>query len=108
MFTNTVTWPLLWALRSLPFIGLLFGGPLILFENSLFGTKYLIDFLSRSFPNIDHNFLVISLPSIIWGVIGALLASGRKEQRKTGFILLVLYEIVGFYALAYGFLGIPT
>ena len=107
MITNTVTGPLSWVLR-LPFISLLFGGPLLLFDYSLFGTKYLIDSLSRSFPNIDHNFLVISLPSIIWGVIGALLASGRKEKRKTGFILLVLYEIVGFYALFRGFLGIPT
>ena len=108
MITNTVTGPLLWFLRSLPFIGILFGGPLILFDNSFFGTKYLIEFLSRSFPNIDRDFLVISLPSIIWGIIGALLASGRKEQMKAGFILLVLYVLVGFYALFRGFLMIPT
>ena len=107
MITNTVTGPLSWVLR-LPFISLLFGGPLLLFDYSLFGTKYLIDSLSRSFPNIDYDFLVVSLPSIIWGFIGALLASGRKEQIKIGIILLLLYVSIGCIALFQMFIHIPT
>jgi hypothetical protein len=106
--TNTITGPLLWVVDFLPIITFLFSGPLLLFDPSFFGNKDLIDSLVRSFPYVDYDFLVISLPSIIWGFIGALLASGRKNQLKLGIIFFLLYVAIGCIALFQVFIHIPT
>ena len=104
--TNTATGAPSWILDSLPSI--LIGTPLMLFHPSFLGNDNLIDYLVRAFPNISRDFIVISVPSVIWGCIGALLASGSKGQIKTGVILLVLYLLLGFYALFRVVRMVPT
>jgi hypothetical protein len=93
--TNNTTGLLSFILDNFIITTILFTGPLLLFDPSFYGNDSFIDFLVRSFPNADYDFLVISLPSMIWGFIGALLASGSKEQTRVGRILLVAYIILG-------------
>jgi hypothetical protein len=70
------------------------------------GHVYLFYPYTISFLHITDFF--VTFPVLIWGLIGALLASGRKNQITIGKILLVLYIIVGcvsFFGIA---IMIPT
>jgi len=106
--THTVTGPLLWLVDLLPILSVPFIGSLLLFDPSFFGNNDLIDSLVHTFPNIDYDFLVVVPPSLIWGVVGALFSSGRRNQVKAGTILLGLIVIVGFISFFRIVMMIPT
>ena len=59
-----------------------------------------------SYPSVSDFF--VTFPVLIWGLIGALLASGRKEQIKVGVILLVLWVIIGCISFFRLLMYIPT
>ena len=92
----------------LPLIPFIFGSSLLLFDPSFFGSKELIDSLERLFPTMDRIFIIVLIPSLIWGLVGALLASGRKNQIKVGLLLFLLYAAIGLIASIRVFLAIPT
>ena len=87
-------------LTSTNMIPILCGMPFI-------GQYYLLNYLIYS-STYYGNYTVI-FPALIWGVIGALLASGRKKQIIAGRTLLLLYVIggIGAYFLA-ALLLVPT
>ncbi len=58
------------------------------------GYIYLFHLDTVSFQHISDFF--ITFPVLFLGLIGALLASGRKSYIKTGAILLGIYVVVGF------------
>ena len=70
------------------------------------GLIYLFNLDKRSFLNISDFF--ITYPALIWGLIGALLASGRSDQVKTGAVLLGLIVIVGFISFFRMVMMVPT
>jgi hypothetical protein len=47
--------------------------------------------------------------SLLWGITGSLLASGRKRQMTSGMIFLILYLLLGgVYFIVWAFRMIPT
>src|SRR5919106_1624960 len=83
LITPTFRGPFFWLLEMLPIL----SAPFI-------GHTYLFYPHTVSFPHI--NDLFVTFPVLFWGLIGALLASGRKSQTTTGIILLVLFIVVGY------------
>lgn len=71
-------------LCAVPFIGQFY----------LFAYLYLSTLLS-DYISQTISYYVIIFSATIWGLIGALLASGQKKQIFTGAFLLILYLIVG-------------
>jgi hypothetical protein len=85
----------LWVLETLSILFIPFGGHLHLFYPG-----------ASSFSHVNDFF--VTFPVLFWGLIGALLASGRKSQITTGIILLVLFMIVGYISFFLVALRIPT
>ena len=106
--SNNTTGLLKLILDSTSLVAVLFMGQVLLFDPSFFGKKWFIDWLAYSFPNAERNFLIVLVPSLIWGLVGLLLASGRNEQKKMGIILLIIYVIVGCISLTQLFVHIPN
>ncbi len=80
------------ASGPLPVIGFLFLGQVELFNSLLFKALY-DNFILFSPTSIYGT--SIFLYSMLWGLIGALLASRRRKQIIAGVIFLVLYIIAG-------------
>jgi hypothetical protein len=70
------------------------------------GHLYLFYTYTVSFPHISDLFF--TPPVLLWGLIGALLASGRKTQIKIGTTLLVIYVSVGCISLFQALMQNPT
>lgn len=66
-------------------------GPIISGQRQLFYNLLHSDFK----PNDEILEISILIYLIIWGLIGALLASGNKIQKRIGAILLVVYILSG-------------
>lgn len=71
-------------LCAIPFIGQFY----------LFAYLYLSTLLN-GYISQTISYYIIIFSATIWGLIGALLASGQRKQIFTGAILLILYLIVG-------------
>ena len=95
LISHTFTGPFRWVLYISPSLTFPFAGHIYWFY---------VDKIS--FPQISDFFFTV--PVLIWGLIGALLASGRKEQIKAGITLLILYVGVGIYAFFRAVLMIAT
>ena len=106
------TWPVPWrwllgglagfGISSLLYFDFLTGINIvpILLKVPLVGQYYILNYLIYSVTNIAKFSIII--PALIWGVIGALLTSGNKNQINLGRTLLALYVIggIGSYFLA--------
>ncbi len=70
-------------------------GPIIAGQQELF--YELIFYISFDhFGSVDFIYnLSVFIYSTVWGLIGALIASGRKQQKRIGVILLVIYVVAG-------------
>jgi hypothetical protein len=56
-----------------------------------------------------HFLTSVLIYSIVWGIIGALLGSGRKKQEIIGIVIAVLYVALGVLGLKlYGSIIFPT
>ncbi len=60
------------------------------------GQYYILNYLIYSELNSSKYNIII--PALIWGGVGALLASGQKKQLDSGWTHLVLYVIGGIGA----------
>lgn len=92
--SDTFTGPFLWLLEMLPILSVPFVGHIYLF-----------------YPGTIHfpvNYYFITFPVLIWGLIGALIASGMRNQIIVGTVFLTLYVVVGFFSYFLAFLRIPT
>jgi|GEM_PF-5429383 len=84
-------------------------GPIIAGQQELF---YEI-FFYMSFDNFRSSDFIyqasVFVYSTLWGLIGALLASGRKKQKRFGMILLLLYVVAGgCFLMAWSVLSLAT
>lgn len=71
------------------------------------GHIYLFKLDTVSFLHVSDFF--ITFPVLVWGLIGALLASGRRNQIVVGMALLILYVIVGYISFfLFVLINIPT
>ena len=106
---------------SLVAIGItLVKGPILFFGLICLGQyglyRNIVPSLTKSFTYNDivmqyllHVILSLIMYSISWGIIGALLASGRKKQIIVGVVLLILYASIGYWSLiTYGSRMMPT
>jgi hypothetical protein len=75
---------------SLPFLGLVISGQEELFELTFFYALY--DKLGST--DSTYNVALFVYASL-WGLVGALLMSGRRKQIRLGVIFLILYVITG-------------
>ena len=86
-----------------------FGVSLLIFHEFMNETFLAVPFIGQLLlfdPSFRAGNLVTS--ALIWGFIGALLASGRKEQISVGAFLLLIYVIVGCYSFFRVLMMIPT
>jgi hypothetical protein len=95
LMIHTFSGPFRWVLDISPSLTFPFAG-------------HIYWFYPDAVPCLHVACLFTTFPVFIWGLIGALLASGRKEQIKVGAILLVLWVIVGFISFFRAVMYIPT
>ena len=57
------------------------------------GQYYFFNYLIYS--STSYSNYSITFPAMIWGIIGALLISGKKNQIKIGTIALIVYVVAG-------------
>lgn len=113
------SWPVLflrWLLGSLAGIGIsawiYFGLISHTFEMSpvlsapFAGHIYLFHLDTVSFLHVSDFFT--TFPVLIWGLIGALLAWGRRNQIVAGMALLIIYVVVGYISFFLTILTIAT
>ena len=87
-----------------PLLGPIIAGQQEFFDLLLFYTLY---DRFKSFELIENLSLTIHLA--IWGIIGALLASGIKLQIRIGMIFLFLYTIMGcLFYMIWSVISLPT
>lgn len=109
------------GMGSLVAIGITFIKVPILIFGLIFLGQYefcrkIVSSITKSFSYEDiilqyilNSIFSLILYSVSWGLIGALLASGRKKQIFGGVVLLILYAIIGYWSLiTYGSRIIPT
>jgi len=91
----------------LPIVGIIVLGQYGLWNQIISSINFsLYDKIFLYVLNIIFSLLIYS---ILWGLIGALLASGRKKQIIIGMILMTLYVIAGVLSFSiYGSRMIPT
>lgn len=91
----------------LPLLGLIFVGQHELFNRIIFSIYF---FLYNNFPSSDLKLNAsLMIYSTLWGVIGALIASGRQKQKRFGVILLLLYVVIGgCFFLVWSVLSLAT
>lgn len=91
----------------LPLLSLIFVGQHELFNRIIFA---IYSFLFNNFPSSDLKLNAsLLIYSTLWGVIGALLLSGRKRQIKIGLLFLIIYIVVGFLSsVIFSFMLFPT
>jgi hypothetical protein len=121
--------------RSFPFLRWLGGGAIGCFSgllllgitlvlgptllNTIFIGQYFmfLQFLTFIFSSLysevlssGSHFLMAGLVySIVWGIIGALLGSGRKKQKIIGIVIAVIYIALGLLGLQlYGSIIFPN
>ncbi|MDK1029586.1 MAG: hypothetical protein QGD88_09435 [Anaerolineae bacterium] len=76
-----------------PILGPIIQGQRALFDQLIFSIYYL---LFNNYLSSDLRFyLSLIIYATLWGLIGALLLSGKKKQIKIGVVLLVIYLVVG-------------
>jgi hypothetical protein len=92
---DAFTGPFLWVLEMLFILFIPFVGHLYLFYSG-----------ATSFSHVNDFFM--TFPVLSWGLVGAMLASGRKSQIKIGTILLILFVVVGYVSAFLGALRVPT
>lgn len=85
---------------------------MILIGQFLFFEGFFDSFLSLFRIAISSEVLFLTsvlVYSIVWGIIGALLGSGRKKQVMIGIVIPILYVAVGLFGLwLYGSTMFPT
>ncbi|MBI5841967.1 MAG: hypothetical protein HZB19_17920 [Chloroflexi bacterium] len=75
-------------------------GPIMFGQHLLVAHLYLDASPSYYLSEVADYYVVI-LSSLLWAIIGALLASGRRWQFRSGMIFLVLYVIAGGLSFMY-------
>jgi hypothetical protein len=75
------------VLDLVPFLSIIVGAPLMFLPSS-WGTAFFV--------------------AILWGVIGALLASSTPKQRRIGLLVLLVLAAIGIYALILIIIYLPT
>jgi len=78
-----------------PVLSVPFAGHIYLFHLDAISFRHVSDFL-------------ITFPALIWGLIGGLLASGRRNQIVAGMTMLIIYVVVGYISFFLFIIKIPT
>jgi hypothetical protein len=88
-------------------LGFIFVGQYLIFEQFFF---FIFWSLYREAISNGLDFLTsVLVYSIVWGIIGALLGSGRKKQVIIGIVIVIIYVAVGLLGLQlYGSTMFPT